>query len=118
MLQFDNCDHLQVWLQSNARKSWIARVKPFVKADQDRIQILTGLESWFQFPSQSVPRAPKRYKQASSVWFGVMLVSLVVMPWLRDLLEPLPWFLELPISVAVTGILLSYSHHATLNAVV
>lgn len=108
VLQFDTCDHLQAWLKSDIRKSWIERVKPLVKDAHENIQILTGLESWFQLPSQSMPAAPKRYKQAILVWLGVMLVSLVISPGLTVLLAPLPGFVELPISVAITVILLSY----------
>lgn len=107
VLQFDTCDHLQAWLKSDIRKSWIEQVKPLVKDDEENIQILTGLESWFQLPGQ-IPTAPKRHKQAVLIWVGVMLVSLLVSPWLRALLAPLPGFIELPISIAITVILLSY----------
>jgi antibiotic biosynthesis monooxygenase (ABM) superfamily enzyme len=108
VLQFDTCDHLQAWLKSDIRKGWLERVKPLVKENGDNIQILTGLESWFQLPSQSVPSAPKRYKQAMLVWIGVMGVSVVVSPWLEQLLAPLPMFLELPLTVASTVVLLTY----------
>lgn len=108
VLQFDTCGHLQGWLRSEVRKSWIDRVQPLIR-EQESIQILTGLEAWFQLPSQpAAVAAPKRYKQAALVWVGVMLVSVLIHPWLRQLLAPLPQWLSLPISAAVTVILLSY----------
>jgi antibiotic biosynthesis monooxygenase (ABM) superfamily enzyme len=108
VLQFDTCDHLQAWLKSEVRQRWLERVQPLVKDEGDTIQILTGLESWFQLPKASGAIAPKRYKQAILVWVGVMAASLVVTPLIRPLLAPLPGLLALSLSVAITVILLSY----------
>lgn len=107
VLQFDTCDHLQGWLHSDIRKGWIERVQPLIR-EQESIQILTGLEAWFQLPSQPGAIAPKRYKQAILVWVAVMLVSIFVHPWLGQLLTPLPLWLQLPITAAITVTLLSY----------
>lgn len=107
VLQFDTCDHLDGWLQSDIRKTWIERAQPLIQ-EQESIQILSGLESWFQLPQQPVPTAPKRYKQAILVWVGVMAVSLLVAPLVAPLLEPLPWLVALPINVAITVALLTY----------
>ena len=107
VLQFDTCEHLMGWLRSEIRKEWIARVQPLIH-EQENIQILTGLESWFQLPKQSGNPAPKRYKQAILVWIGVMVVALVVAPFTAPLLEPLPGLLAMVIDVAISVVLLSY----------
>lgn len=107
VLQFDTCTHLTAWLQSDVRKDWIERVKPLIQ-EQETIQILSGLESWFQLPKQTSHRAPKRYKQAILVWVGVMIVALTITPWVMPLLSFLPWVLRVAVSVAITVILLSY----------
>jgi hypothetical protein len=107
VLQFDTCDHLTGWLRSDTRKTWIERVQPLIQ-EQETIQILTGLEGWFQLPKQSGPKAPRRYKQAMLVWVGVMLVSLTVAPLVAPILESLPWFLAMAINVAITVSLLTY----------
>ena len=107
VLQFDLCDHLTAWLQSDIRKSWIERVQPLIQEQED-IQILSGLESWFQLPKQSHTLAPKRYKQAILVWVGVMVVSLLIAPLIAPLMKLLPWFVALPINVAITVALLTY----------
>lgn len=107
VLQFDTCEHLNGWLTSDTRKDWIARAMPLIEAPES-IQILTGLEAWFQLPQNSRPAVPKRYKQAILVWLGVMLVALVVGPLLEPLLAPLPGLLALAIDVAITVALLTY----------
>jgi len=107
VLQFDTCDHLKHWLGSDTRQQWIERVQPLIR-EQETIQVLTGLESWFQLPKQSAVIAPKPYKQAILVWVGVMAVSLVIGPLIEPVLAPLPRLLALPINVAITVALLSY----------
>lgn len=107
VLQFDACDNLNAWLNSDIRKTWIDRVQPLIQ-NQESVQVLTGLESWFQLPQQSVPAVPKRYKQAILIWVAVMIVSLGVQPLLASILQPLPWLLRVAVSVAITVVLLSY----------
>lgn len=106
VLQFDACNHLTTWLRSDIRNAWIERVKPLIQ-EQETIQILSGLESWFQLPKQLGHRAPKRYKQAILIWVGVMIVSLGVSPLIAPLLSFLPWILKVAVNVAITVALLS-----------
>lgn len=108
VLQFDTSDHLQAWFTSDIRRHWLNQVRPLIKDNSEHIQVLTGLESWFQLPSQLGPAAPKRYKQAVLVWVGVMLVSFLVTPWVRLAIAPLPAFIQTPINGAVTVTLLVY----------
>jgi antibiotic biosynthesis monooxygenase (ABM) superfamily enzyme len=107
VLQFDSCPHLNAWLNSDIRKGWIDRVQPLIQ-EQESVQVLTGLEGWFQLPAQAAPTAPKRYKQAFLVWVGVMLVSLLVHPLFAPIMQYLPWLLRVAVSVAITVVLLSY----------
>ncbi|MEL7509589.1 MAG: antibiotic biosynthesis monooxygenase [Cyanobacteria bacterium J06554_1] len=108
VLQFDSSPHLDAWLNSDVRKGWIERVQPLIQ-EQESVQVLTGLEGWFQLPKKvAAAQAPKRYKQAILVWVGVMIVSLLVHPLLAPVLQSLPWLLRVAVSVAVTVILLSY----------
>ncbi|MFG6096095.1 antibiotic biosynthesis monooxygenase [Leptothoe sp. ISB3NOV94-8A] len=107
VLQFDACSHLTAWLNSDTRHTWIERVKPLIQA-QETIQVLSGLESWFQLPKQPGPKAPRRYKQAILIWVGVMIVSLGVSPLMAPLLSFLPWLLKVSVNVAITVALLSY----------
>ncbi|NER80372.1 MAG: antibiotic biosynthesis monooxygenase [Leptolyngbya sp. SIO1D8] len=107
VLQFESCPHLDAWLTSDIRKSWIERAQPLIQ-EQESVQVLTGLEGWFQLPKQGGPAVPKRYKQAILIWVGVMMVSLFVHPLLAHGLQYLPWLLRIVVSAAVTVFLLSY----------
>ncbi|MEM0980053.1 MAG: antibiotic biosynthesis monooxygenase [Cyanobacteria bacterium P01_H01_bin.58] len=107
VLQFDSCPHLNVWLNSDVRKGWIDRVQHLIQ-EQESVQVLTGLEGWFQLPSHAAPKAPKRYKQALLVWVGVMIVSLLVHPLIAPVMQYLPWLLRVAVSVGITVVLLSY----------
>jgi uncharacterized protein len=61
---------LRVWLDSEERRRWLARVGELIEADRG-LQQLTGLESWFKLPGANVPtmKLPPRWK----MW----LVSIV-----------------------------------------
>ncbi|MEL6320359.1 MAG: antibiotic biosynthesis monooxygenase, partial [Cyanobacteria bacterium J06626_14] len=107
VLQFDACNHLTNWLNSDTRKMWIERVKPLIQ-EQETIQILSGLESWFQLPNQAGHKPPKRYKQAILVWVAVMFVSLVVGPLVAPFIQLLPGVITIAANAAITVILLSY----------
>jgi antibiotic biosynthesis monooxygenase (ABM) superfamily enzyme len=107
ILQFDTCQHLETWMQSKIRKGWIERVKPLIR-EQQSIQVLTGLEAWFQLPEQPTHSAPRRYKQAILVWIGVASISLLVSPHVTALLISWPWILRLFANVAITVFLLTY----------
>ncbi|MGK7910627.1 MAG: antibiotic biosynthesis monooxygenase [Synechococcus sp.] len=107
VLQFDSCSHLTTWLNSDIRQGWIDRVQPLIQ-DQESVQILTGLEGWFQLPKQIGSSAPKRYKQAILVWVAVTIVAICVHPLLAPALQYLPWLLRVKINVAITVILLTY----------
>ncbi|MGD1854570.1 MAG: antibiotic biosynthesis monooxygenase [Leptolyngbyaceae cyanobacterium] len=107
VLQFDACSHLTAWLKSDIRNAWIEWVNPLIQ-EQETIQILSGLESWFQLPKQLGHKVPRRYKQAILIWVGVMIVSVGVSPLIAPLLGFLPWLLKVTVNVAITVALLSY----------
>ena len=94
-------------MQSKIRKDWIERVKPLIR-EQQSIQVLTGLEAWFQLPEQPTHSPPRRYKQAILVWIGVASISLLVSPQVTALLISWPWILRLFANVAITVFLLTY----------
>ena len=107
VLQFDTAPHLDAWLNSDIRKSWIKRVQVLIQ-EQESVQVLTGLEGWFQLPKHTGPALPKLYKQAILIWVGVMMVALFVHPLLAPGLQYLPWLLQIAVSAAVTVFLLVY----------
>ncbi|MBE9068173.1 antibiotic biosynthesis monooxygenase [Leptolyngbya cf. ectocarpi LEGE 11479] len=107
VLQFDHYDHLAAWFSSATRKEWIDRAAPLIR-EQESIQTLTGLESWFQLPKQPSSKTPKRYKQAILIWVAVMAVALSIGSLIDPVIERLPGLLGLAIDVAITVYFLSY----------
>jgi antibiotic biosynthesis monooxygenase (ABM) superfamily enzyme len=107
VLQFDTCPHLEAWLQSDVRKGWIERVTPLIR-EQESIQVLTGLEAWFELPGEPHHPSPRRYKQALLVWVGVTGVALLVSPHVAAWLAAWSWLLRVSINAAITVVLLTY----------
>lgn len=107
VVQFETCQHLDAWMQSETRRSWIERVQPLIR-EPESVKVLTGLEPWFQLPGQPRQMAPRRYKQALLVWVGVAGLSLLVGPLVGTLLPGAPQVLHMLISTGITVALLTY----------
>ena len=107
VVQFDTCQHLDNWMQSETRRDWVERVKPLIR-EPESIKVLTGLEPWFQLPGEPARPAPKRYKQALLVWLGVAIISLLVSPLIGAALTSWPWVLRILMNTGVTVLLLTY----------
>ncbi|HTE68735.1 MAG TPA: antibiotic biosynthesis monooxygenase [Actinomycetes bacterium] len=69
LFTFTDRKRMQNWLDSDERQRWLARVDELIEAE--RLQQLTGLETWFKLPGSNVPtmKPPPRWK----MW----LVSIV-----------------------------------------
>jgi len=107
VLQFDTCQHLEIWMQSDTRKIWVERVKPLID-EPESIKTLTGLEPWFQLPGQPSHSPPKLFKQAILVWIGVAASFLVVSPLVAALLASWPGVLRLLVKLTIMVALLTY----------
>jgi uncharacterized protein len=88
ILKFDCYQHLKAWIDSPVRERWIGKVAPLVQSEQ-KIQVLTGLETWFTLPGKLVQQPPKRYKMvilsALAVFAVAQALGLVVAPILTGL---------------------------------
>jgi uncharacterized protein len=77
ILKFDCYQHLKTWLDSPIRQSWIDKVKPLVQGEQ-KVQVLTGLETWFTLPGKPLQQPPKRYRMAILTTLAVFVVAQVL----------------------------------------
>ncbi|MDX2098562.1 MAG: antibiotic biosynthesis monooxygenase [Leptolyngbyaceae cyanobacterium bins.59] len=107
ILHFDRHENLQVWLNSKERWNLIERTKPLVQ-ESEKIQVLTGLETWFELPNRSLPSPPKRYKMVLLTWMGVFVTLSIVSRILQIVLAPLPIVLTQFLTVGVVVWLLTY----------
>lgn len=82
VIRFATRDHLRGWMESEARKRLIAKVRPLLVAD-DAYRIHSGLDFLFT-PAGSGIKVPLRWKQFLVTWSAIyplaLLVPLVVLP--------------------------------------
>jgi uncharacterized protein len=107
VLHFDRHDHLQAWLDSSERRDLIARVQPLIQ-EREEIQVLTGLETWFELPKRPQRSPPKRYKMALLTWLAVFATLSVVGRILNPFLAALPSVIAQIITIGVVVGLLTY----------
>jgi antibiotic biosynthesis monooxygenase (ABM) superfamily enzyme len=80
LYRFTDESTLDAWEGSVQRGSWLDEGGDFMQ--QSRVEKRTGIEGWFDTPSESVsataPAAtPPRWKQATSIWLGFFPVNLL-----------------------------------------
>lgn len=107
ILKFDCYEHLKAWIDSPVRQRWIDKVKPLVQNDQT-VQVLTGLETWFTLPGKLVQRPPKRYKMAILTALAVFAVAQVLGLVLAPVLASLYPLLRSFVLTVATVFMLTY----------
>lgn len=86
IVRFDSEDHLKAWADSEARKSFIARVSEMLE-EGDRYEVRTGFDFWFT--PEGVP-APKPWKQVLLTVTAVYPLSLIIPRLLAPLFSVAP----------------------------
>ena len=114
LLRFDTSEHLNAWLESDARRAALREVESFV--DQREQQVATAFSGWFTFGD--VPgQVPPNWKQAMVVLLTlfpvVMLEMLCLSPLLRSLNVAVATFVGNLLSVAaLTWLLVPWANRA------
>jgi antibiotic biosynthesis monooxygenase (ABM) superfamily enzyme len=107
LLRFDTAEHLNAWLESDARRDALREVEPFI--DKREQQVATAFSGWFTF-SDAPGQAPSSWKQSMIVLLTlypiVMLEQLFLNPLLHSLGMAEAIFIGNLLSVAATGFLL------------
>jgi antibiotic biosynthesis monooxygenase (ABM) superfamily enzyme len=91
VVRFDNREHLDAWLASSVRKTYMREVADYVDRYTLR-RIGSGFEGWFDFSPDSAP--PARWRQALVILSALFPVIMMM----RKLLSPV--FLWFPLPVA------------------
>lgn len=107
VLHFNHHKNLQTWLESEVRRELIKRAKPLIQ-EPEAVQVLTGLETWFELPKRPQKAPPKRYKMALLTWLTVFLTLTIVGRILNSVLVPLPDLLAQFITIGIVVWLLTY----------
>jgi acetolactate decarboxylase len=86
LLRFDTADHLNAWLESDARRSALEEVEPFI--DRREQQIATSFSGWFTFGD--VPdEAPPNWKQSKIMLLMLYPIVMLELLFLNPLLNSL-----------------------------
>lgn len=107
VLKFDCYRYLQQWLDSPERQDCLSQAKPLIQRDE-KVEVLTGLETWFTLPGKLVQTPPKRYKMACLTTGAVFIVVQLLSRLLAPVLSGLPPLLRALIVTALTVVLLTY----------
>lgn len=107
LLRFDTSEHLNAWLESDARREALREVEQYINRREQRVA--TSFSGWFTF-GDAPGQAPPSWKQSMIVLLTlypiVMLELLFLNPLTRSLGMAESTFIGNLLSVAATGFLL------------
>ena len=76
VIRFDTRHNLENWMNSDARRSLIEKVRPLLAKDDD-FYIRSGVDFWFA-PEGAQAKLPVRWKQFLVTWSVIFPLALVV----------------------------------------
>jgi antibiotic biosynthesis monooxygenase (ABM) superfamily enzyme len=107
MLRFDTAEHLNAWLESDARRTALEEVEPFIERREQ--QVASAFSGWFTF-GDAPGQVPPSWKQSMIVLLTLYPIVMLEQMFLNPLLHPLDMaeaiFIGNMLSVAATGFLL------------
>ncbi|MGB8698762.1 MAG: antibiotic biosynthesis monooxygenase [Thermosynechococcaceae cyanobacterium] len=107
IFKFDHLSSLKRWEDAPIRARLLERVNRLTLGE-GKLQILTGLETWFTLPAQKAIAPPPRYKMVLLSWIVIFPLSNVLPPLLKTVLAPLPSLLQGVISAFCMVLLMTY----------
>lgn len=105
IFKFDRVSNLHRWEESQMRHVWLVRLANLTQdEDKSKLQILTGLETWFTLPALPSSTVPPRYKMALITWLVIFPLISGINALFGPLLNQLPMLLR---SLVLTMVLVS-----------
>jgi uncharacterized protein len=102
IFQFDSDAHLKGWIDSDARREWLAKVEPLTQSPLKE-EVLTGLETWFTVPGRPLTAPPPKHKMVAVTFLAIFPLANLLPPALAPVLSPLPALVR---SLVVTLVML------------
>ena len=106
VFRFDRESNLRAWENSEERRRWLSKAEPLIH--EERVHVLTGLETWFTLPWKAGEPSPPRYKMAIVTWLAVFPLITVILVLFGPLLGLLPMLLRTLVLTAVMVSLMTY----------
>jgi uncharacterized protein len=107
IFRFDHASNLHAWENSEERQRWLSRSRPLLY-QEEKVHVLTGLETWFTLASKPGEPAPPRYKMAIITWLAVFPLVAVIFSLFGQWLNMLPTLLRTLVFTAVMVTLMTY----------
>ena len=107
VFRFDHASNLHAWENSEERHYWLRKSRPLLY-EEEKVDVLTGLETWFTLPSNPGAAAPPRYKMAVVTWLAVFPVVAIIFSLFGQWLNLLPTLLRTLVFTAVMVTLMTY----------
>jgi antibiotic biosynthesis monooxygenase (ABM) superfamily enzyme len=110
--KFSDLEHFHHWEQSETRKRFLQQADPLIEPHgRQRVQQLTGLETWFNLPGEIAVKPPMRWKMVVVTTIGIYPIGLIYQAYLTKymLLVPLllrPVVLSLLLTPALTYVIM------------
>lgn len=106
VFRFDQASNMSAWEGSEERRRWLRRAEPLIH--EEKVNVLTGLETWFTRPSKLGEPAPPRYKMVAVTWLAVYPLITLILVLFGPLLGVLPMLLRTLVLTAVMVTLMTY----------
>ena len=106
VFRFNQASNMRAWERSEERRRWLKRAEPLI--NDERVNVLTGLETWFPRPSRPGEPAPPRYKMAAVTWLAVYPLITLILLLAGPVLSVLPMLLRTLVLTAVMVTLMTY----------
>jgi antibiotic biosynthesis monooxygenase (ABM) superfamily enzyme len=106
VFRFDRESNLRAWEESEVRRRWLREAEPLIH--EERVHVLTGLETWFTLPWKAGEPSPPRYKMAIVTWLAVFPLITLILTLFGPLLGLLPMLLRTLVLTAVMVSLMTY----------
>ncbi|HEV8045586.1 MAG TPA: antibiotic biosynthesis monooxygenase [Rubrobacter sp.] len=106
VFRFDQASNMRAWESSKERRRWLRRAEPLIH--EERVHVLTGLETWFTRPSKPGEPAPPRYKMVAVTWLAVYPLITLILVVFGPLLGLLPMLVRTLVLTAVMVTLMTY----------
>jgi antibiotic biosynthesis monooxygenase (ABM) superfamily enzyme len=107
IFRFDHASNLHAWENSEERQRWLSRSRPLLY-QEEKVHVLTGLETWFTLASKPGEPAPPRYKMAIITWLAVFPLVALIFSLFGQWLNMLPTLLRTLVFTAVMVTLMTY----------
>jgi len=107
VFRFDHASNLHAWENSEERHHWLRKSRPLLH-EEEKVRVLTGLETWFTLPSKAGEPSPPRYKMAIVTWLAVFPVVAVIFSLFGHWLSLLPTLVRTLVFTVVMVTLMTY----------